>query len=290
MQQRTVTRLTGSEIAAHNAAAEPLNIVCIEDGAGFLAGHFYTIGEDGIIVDVFATHDHTSTATGGSLYEIKRANYKNMIEMDMSLNIFAAAFWKSVVGAGGTLTENVDTTAATKYVILTTDIANNDVVNGEAGGGRLTFGKPITLQLKYGISTNASVAYRMGCGQSRMETQSVTSQLGFEGCTSTNTLNRVFSADTITWSGENMSDMVNTVPLGLRLDYYPSSKIVATDGEGNLVTKLNNLPLIGNATNSSGTFRIGIKTMTTAARNLKLYGMRLVGDSHDSLSGVKGWL
>lgn len=281
--------MTGAEIAAHNAAAEPLNIVCIEDGAGFLKGHFYIITEDGIIVDVFATHTHASTADGGTLYEIKRANYKNLIEMDMSLNIYSAAFWKSVVGTG-TLLDNVDTSAHTKYVVLTTTTANNDAVNGEAGGGRLFFGKPITLQLKYAISNNTSVTYRMGVGQPLIQSNvGVTAQMGFEGCTGTNTKNRIFSADGTGWSGEDMADMVQATPMGLRIDWYPSSKIVASDGLGTIITKTSNLPPIGTATNADATFRIGVKTLTTAARNLKLYAARVVGDSYDSQSSIGGW-
>lgn len=290
LHQRTITRMTGAEIAAHNAAAEPLNIVCIEDGAGFLKGHFYIIDEDGIIHDVFSVHDHSTTAQGGTLYDIKRANYNNHIEMNMSADIMAAAFIMSR-SSTGTMADTVDTTANTKYVQWTTTTANNDWVVGEAGGGRLFFGKPATLQIKYAVSNNTSVTYRMGCGTPRINDNVGTlAQMGFEGCTGTNTLNRVFSADGTTWSGENMSDMSQPVPFGLRIDWYPSSKIVATDGLGTVVTKISNLPPVGTATNSISTFRVGIKTLTTASRNLKIYAARLVGDSYDSQSGIQGWV
>lgn len=290
LNQRMVTRMTGAEIAAHNTTAEPLNIVCIEDGSGFVKGRFYVIDEDGIIHDTFSNHTHASTADGGTYYEIKRANYKNLIEMDMSLAIFAARF-KATPASTGTMTDEVDTTANTKYVQFLTTAANNDWIVGEAGGGRLYFGKPITLQIKYAISHNASVTYRMGCGTPRINDNVGTSaQLGFEGCTGTNTLNRVFSADGTTWTGENMSDMVQANPFGLRIDYYPSSKIVASDGSGTIITKTSNLPPTSTATNSISTCRIGIKTLTTATRNLKIYALRLVGDSYDSQSGIGGWI
>ncbi|MFI5406584.1 MAG: hypothetical protein ACHQ1D_08740, partial [Nitrososphaerales archaeon] len=84
--------MSGSEIAAHNIAGEPMNILCLEDGSGYLKNHFYVISDDGIIADVFAPHLHTDTSTGGSLYEIYRANYKDLIEMDHSINLPAAAF------------------------------------------------------------------------------------------------------------------------------------------------------------------------------------------------------
>lgn len=290
LQQRTWTRMTGAEIAAHNAAAEPLNILCLEDGSGFLKGHVYVITDDGIIYDIFQPHDHSSTALGGTLYEIKRANYKNLIEVDMSANIFAAAFFKSVVGTG-TLLDNVDTSANTKYVELLTTAANNDAVNGEIGGGRLSFSKPITFQIKYAISTNASVNYRMGLGTPRIENNiGVGAQMGFEGCTGTNQMNRVFSATGSQWSAEDMINMSQSVPFGLRLDYYPTSKIVAQDGEGTFITKITDLPAIGTATNSISLLRTSVKTLTPATRSLNIYALRVVGDSHDSVSGVKGWV
>ncbi len=290
LQQRTWTRMTGDEIAAHNIAGEPLNILCLSDSAGYLKGHVYVISDDGIIYDVFAPHTH-SDATSGTLYDIKRDNYKDLIEMDYSLNLLAEAFWKSVVGTG-TLVNAVDTSAHTKYVIATTSAASSDVVNGEAGGGRLYFGKPITLQLKYAVSNNTTINYRMGCGQALMQNAiGVNSMMGFEGCTGTNTLNRVFSADGTAWSGEDMGGMVPTgsIPFGLRIDYYPSSKIVAVDGDGTIIVKTTNLPLVDNATNADATFRFGVKTLAASTRWIKIYAMRLVGSSYDSTAGIRGW-
>lgn len=280
--------MTGVEIAAHNATAEPLNILCLEDGAGFLKGHVYVITDDGIIYDVFQPHDHSSTALGGTLYEIRRANYKNLIELDMSANIHASAFYKQVVGTG-TITDDVDTSAKTKFVKLTTTTANNDAVNGELGGGRLSFGKPLTFQVKYAVSTNSSINYRMGLGTPRIQDNvGVSAQMGFEGCTGTNQLNRVFSADGSLWTAENMLNMSQPVPLGLRIDYYPTSKIVATDGEGTFITKITELPPPATATDSISLLRCSVKTLTTAARTLQIYALRVTGDSHDPV--VKGWV
>lgn len=311
LQQRTWTRMTGDEIAAHNIAGEPLNILCLSDSAGYLKGHVYVITDDGVIVDVFAPHTH-SDATSGTLYDIKRANYKDHIEMDYSINMPAVGTSLGVGGAwdftersagtggsaNGTIANVVDTSAHTKYTILTTANTNGtgataDVCNAAAGGGRLYFGKPITLQLKYAVSNNTSIAYRMGCGQALIENAiGNNSMLGFEGCTGSNALNRVFSADTVGWSGEDMGNMVPTgsIPFGLRIDYYPSSKIVAVDGDGTTIIKTGNLPLVGNATNADATFRWGVSQLAASSvRWLKIYAMRLVGSSYDSTAGLKGW-
>ena len=314
LQQRTWTRLTGDEIAAHNIAGEPLNILCLADGAGYLKGHVYVISDDGIIYDVFAPHTHKDS-TSGTLYEIKRDNYKDLIEMDYSINMPAVGTTLGVGGAwdftersagtggsaNGTIANVVDIAAGTKYTILTTAGTNAsgspnpiDVCNAAAGGGRLSFGKPITLQIKYAVSNNTSIAYRMGIGQPLMEnTVGVTAQMGFEGCTGTDTNNRVFSADGTTWSGAALSNMVpsGANPLGLRIDWYPSSKIVATDGLGTNTIKTDNLPPVGTATNANTTFRWGVSQLAASTvRWIKIYAMRLVGSSYDSQSSVGGWL
>jgi len=305
LNQRMWTRMTGAEISTHNIAGEPLNILCIEDGSGYLKGHVYVITDDGIIVDVFAPHLHTNSSTGSSLYEIKRENYKNDIELPYSANIFAAAFQSTERSTGtggsasGTLVDAVDTSAHTKYVILTTagtnaTSPNEDFVNGILGGNRIWFGAPLTLQLTYAVSHNTSINYRMGVGQPLIEsTVGTGAQLGFEGCTGTDQNNRVFSADGTTWSGENMSNMVpsGAVPFGLRIDYYPSSKIVATDGDGTNIIKTTNLPTVGSATNSDALFRAGIKQLAAStSRWLKIYSLRLLGSSYGSQPGIRSWV
>jgi len=297
--------MTGTEISNHNIAGEPLNILCIEDGAGFLKGHVYVITDDGVIVDVFAPHTHTSNSNGGSLYDIFRDNYKNIIELDMSANIFRDAFVMTERSTGtggltaGTLADEVDNSAHTKYVIATTagtngsGDANLDFVNMIAGGGMIYFGAPLTLQLKYAVSHNTSIAYRMGVGQPLIEnTVGNSAQLGFEGCTSTNQMNRAFSADGTTWSGEELSNMVplGAVPFGLRIDLYPSSKIVATDSDTTPLIKTTNLPPPSSATNADALFRAGIKQLSPSTQRwLKLYALRLVGSSYDSQPSIRGW-
>jgi hypothetical protein len=300
--------MTGDEIAAHNIAGEPLNIHCLQDGAGFLKNHFYLISDDGIISDVFAPHLHTDNSSGASLYEIYRANYKDLIQMDYSINIPAFAFdaTERSLGTGGatagTIVAAVDASAHTKYIIASTAGTNAsgtpnaiDVTNGAAGGGRLFFGKPITLQLKYAVSNNTSIAYRMGCGQPLIEnTVGVASQMGFEGCTATSQMNHSFSADGSNWSaGADLNNMVpaGSIPLGLRLDLYPSSKLVASDGLGASDIKTTNLPAVGNATPADATFRFGVSQIAASSvRWIKLYALRLVGSSYDAQSGISGWL
>lgn len=287
--------MTGTQISEHNFQNEPLNVLCIEDGAGYATGHIYCADDGGILRDIFQAHTHLNSATGGTLYDIYKVNYNEMIQMDHSINISINDFMVNFNGSGTAV--NVDDNpsgGATKYIQATTGTAADNYVNLVAGGGRIFFGKPLTLQLKYNIQIDTNVNYRMGCGQPSMQNAAgTTAQLGFEGCTSgpSPTLNGAYSADGTTRTTEYLSAMVQSVPIGLRIDYLPGSKIIAMDGYGAIVNKTSNLPPISSATNSNSTFKAGVKaTAVSSSRWLKLYAMRLVGGSYDSQSGIHGWI
>lgn len=295
MKQMTITRLTGDEIALVDIENDPLNVVCIQDGTSYKKGHFYIITNDGVIFDTFLNHDHSSTDKGGTYYDILKGNYNQVIEMDYSLNMMKAFFDPVVSGTGSAITDVVDDTANQKYVQLTAGTTLNAYANIRGGGGRIYFGKPITLQTKYQITSNSDVTYRIGTGSDQIQNSVTNSviQLGFTGCSSTNANNGVYCTDGSVLTVEYMSAMIppGGNAMGLRLDYYPSSKIDAKDGLGvqDLITT--NLPSISAATTSNATFRAGIRvTAAGAAKSLKLYAVRLLGHSYDSQSGIGAWV
>lgn len=295
MKQMTITRLTGDDIALVDIENNPLNIACIQDGTSYKKGHFYIIANDGTIHDVFLNHDHSSADKGGTYYDILKGNYNQVIEMDYSLNMMKAFFNMPVSGTGSVVGDTIDNTANQKYVILTAGTTLNGYASIEGGGGRLFFGKPITLQTKYQLTSNSDVTYRIGTGSDPIQNSITNSviQLGFTGCSSTNANNGVYCTDGSVLSVEYMSAMIppGGNALGLRLDYYPSSKIDAKDGLGvqDLITT--NLPSISAATTSNATFRAGIRvTAAGAAKSLKLYAVRLLGHSYDSQSGIGAWV
>lgn len=289
LNQMLIVRLTGTEISLLNALTEKLNILCIEDGAGFKKGHFYTIGEDQTIRDTFLSHNHTDASTGGSYYDIMKANATDYVEVDYSLNIHHSQFYYSLTDDSGTFTTEVDSDS--RWVQALTNESTDARMNFSLGGGRLTYAKPITMQLKYVLSHNVDLTYRMGIRCALIQNAAGNdSQMGFEGCTATSINNAVFSADGTTRSSEYLINMVQSVPFGLRLDYTPSSKIVAQDGQGTIVIKTSNLPPISSQSTGRRVFRGGIRTTNPTAKTLRLYGVRLFGSSYDSQSGVKGWI
>lgn len=289
LNQRMITRMTGTQISQHNALTEPLNILCIEDGAGFKAGHLYVIGEDQTIRDVFLAHNHYDTASGGSYYEIRKANATDYIEIDYSLNIHHNQFLYSVNDDPGFLNTVHD--GESRWIEAVTEDETEGRINFTLGGGRLTFAKPLTLQLKYVLSHNVDMTYRMGIGNALIQNAAGTAaQIGFEGCSATSINNAIASADGTTRSAEYLINMVQVVPFGLRFDYTPSSKIVAQDGQGTIVIKTTNLPPIASQSTGYRVFRGGLRTTNPTPKTLRLYALRIFGSSYDSTGGVKGWI
>lgn len=290
LNQKMLTRMTGTEISEHDFQNEPLNVLCIADGAGYITGHIYCADDNGVLRDIFQPHTHLTSANGGSLYDIYKVNYNELIQMDYSTNI-SKNFFKTSGSASSTFDDFLDTTQ--KYIIATTNTATDAYMNAVAGGGRLFFGKSFTLQLEYAVSINDNIAYRMGCGMTPIENAAGSgAQIGFEGCTSgpSPSSNGIASADGTTRTVEYLSAMVQSFPMGLRADYNPGAKIVAMDGLGTVVNKTTNLPPISSATLRANTFRASVKTTNSTAKWLKLYAARLVGASYDSQSGIGGWI
>lgn len=288
LNQKMITRMTGIEISNHDTN-KPLNINCIEDGSNFLKGHGYFIDDLGEIHDYFKQHTHQSNSDGGSYYDLLQANAKDIIEMNHSAGSMANLYHNTKSGAG-IYKDTLDT--ADLYVEMTTATAQDDFVNAMYGGGRLYFGKPIFFECKYGISHATNILVKLGTGITNVENEAgIGSQICFEFCSSGgNLLMGIVSAGGAARSTDFLSEAVQSVPIGLRFDYYPSSKIDAIDGLGMEVLHDDDLPQTTAATNPSNLFRAGVRaTAISSARTLRLHSARLVGYSFDSTSGVKGW-
>lgn len=289
LRQRTVARMTGTEMGTWDFTTKPINVVCLASGAGYVKGHYYVTMDDGTVIDTFIKHTHSAPTDGGSTYDIAFANTGSSIDWNQSSGVCPYDFSTYTYSGTGSLTiEMASSQIYTKF--LTGDTAD-DYVNGIVGGGRLFFGSPMTVQLKYGMSHNTGALLKTGVGVTTVESAAGTgAQLGFEHCSATNVNIGVFSADGTTRQTDYLTDVVQAVPFGLRLDYYPSSKIIARNGDGLSVIHTSNLPSISTATNSDNEFRIGIKTTNTTAKTLKIYAARMFGTSYDSQPSLRGWI
>jgi|SRR5580765_3108797 len=288
LNQRMIARMTGTQMGTWDFATKPINVLCLADGAGFYKGHFYMTGDDGTVYDMFRIHNHSSSAEGSSLYDIMMANAKNVIGFDGSDGVGENDFhMKTFSGVGVLATEANSNQMYTKFL---TDTAANDYVNVMRGGGRLSFGSPMTMQLKYGMSHNVGALLKIGTGTTTVENAAgAASQIGFEHCSATNTSIGVFTADGTVRQTDYLTNVVQSVPYGLRFDYYPSSKVIAKNGAGLEVIHTSNLPSISAATNSDSVFRAGVKTTNTTAKTFKLYALRYFGYSYDATTGIFGW-
>jgi hypothetical protein len=289
LRQRTISRMTGIEAGTWDFTTNPINFVCIDNGAGFIKGHFYTTMNDGTVLDTFRTHNHSSSAEGGSIYDIHFNNTGSFIDWNKSAGVFPSDFGMVTVSGAGTLTTEMASNQM--YSKFLTDVAANDYVNGIVGGGRLFFASPMTLQLKYAMSHNTAALLKVGIAVTTVENAAGTgAQLGFEHCSASNVNIGIFTADGTTRQTDFLTNVVQAIPFGLRADYYPSSKVIARNGAGLSVIHTSNLPSISSASNSDNLVRFGVKSTNTTAKTFKLYAARVFGTSYDSSAGVQAWI
>lgn len=290
LNQRWITRMTGLEISNHDTNV-PINILCIEDGAGFIKGHTYWIDDGGEIHDSFKKHNHTSSLDGGTYYDMLKANYKNIIGFDYSAGTNKAD-WVITNGASnrGTITDQKD--ANEGYIKCDTGNVANDYINLNKMGGRIYFGQPITVQLKYGVSHDVDSLVRMGVSIPDVQNASGNgAQALFEFCSGGgNTLLGIVTADGDSRSTEYLSGVVQAVPFGVRFDYFQGSKVYAIDGNGIEVNKTSEIIPTGAASTSEGFFKASIKSTNTTPKTFRLWAARLLAHSFDSTVGIKGWV
>jgi hypothetical protein len=289
LRQRTVARMTGTEMGNWDFTTKPINVVCLENGAGYLKGHFYVTMNDGTVIDTFIKHFHASSADGGSLYDIYFNTTGTMIDWNQSAGLSLQSFSKVT----GINTSNITTELSSNQLFaqFATGIVADDYINGMVGGGRLSFGAPLTIQVKYAMTHNTAALLKIGTGTTLIENAAGTgTQMGFEHCSASSVNLGVFSADGVSRQTSYMVDVVQANPWGLRLDYYPSSKIIARNGNGLSVVHTSNLPSIAGATNSDNLFRVGVKTTNTTQKLLKLYAARIFGTTYDATPGIRGWV
>lgn len=289
---KTIWNTSGTNLANHDINQDVGAVTINEAGSGFLLDHMYIRKSDKSgWTDVFKQHFHTSDEDGGSFYDIKKAIAKQILEFNFQ-NFKKEYF---ILTGGGTATNNFDNTATTSTQSFTDLVSATGLVpaNLWAGGVRLAFENPFTLQCKYKIFESTNVIWRVGCGMSLVETSGNQNQVGFEGCLNTDTRTSVVSGDGTSRFPAYMSASLQSNPTGLRLDYYPNDKIVGVDAIGGMVTKTDTLPLTSAATLSTNTLRVGVKSTNDSAgdsRTLRMYGAYLLGYLYDSKSGVGAWI
>lgn len=296
LNAKTIWVTDGDAVPGHDFDSQPVGAIVVRNpgSSGLLSDHMYIRNTDNsALVDVFKNHTHVSSSDGGSEFDIKKANAKDILELNFQ-NLRIGQFVNTVTTVGGTATisDQVDPSPGdTVYAELFSPI-DTAYCNMFSGGLRLHFGKPFLLQTKYKVFEDTNILWRIGCGLSPIQNSGTQAQVGFEGCGSEDNTT-VVSANGTDRTPALMAGMLQPNPLGLRLEYYPNDRIIATDGLGTLVNKTDNLPTTSSATASSATFRIGLKSTHPSAgqsRAMRVYSAYLLGHIYDSESGVGAWL
>lgn len=282
LRQRTVSRMHGDEMAEWDFSTKPINVVCTGNGSGYLKGHFYVTTNDGLVYDTFRMHNHSGEREGGSKYDLEFVSSGTFIDWNKSAGVSPADF-TIITQLNSTLLAEM--TSSQLYSKFQTGGTANDYVNGIVGGGRIYYGRPYTQQVKYTFSHNDNALLKIGTGFTTIENAAGTdSQMGFEHCSGASDNIGVVSADGIARQTDYIMNVVQPVSMGLRLDYYPSAKIIARNGDGVSVTHTSNLPSVNDESTSANEFRIGVKTLSGTPKNLKLFMARFYGTSYDIIT------
>lgn len=293
---KTIWVTDGDAVPGHDFDSHPVGAIVVRDpgSSGLLSDHMYIRNTaNSALVDVFKNHTHLSSSDGGSLFDIRMANAKDILEFNFQ-NLRKGQFVNVLTPTDGSseadITDEIDETTA--YVQLYSPV-DTDYADMMAGGLRLHYGKPFLLQTKYKVFENDNILWRIGTGMSSIGNSGTQAQVGFEGCgTEDNTT--VVSANGDDRTPALMADMLQANPLGLRLEFYPNDRIIATDGLGTLVNKTDNLPPPSSATAGNATFRIGLKCTHNSSgeeRALRVYSGYLLGHIYDSdIGSGAGWL
>lgn len=284
---------TGANISSVPVSIGVPLIRCVETGNNFKQNRVYVLKADNSgYTGVFPTHTHDPNDPfneGGSLFDVYVKNNASLLDFnDLSARI--SNFLLHKVGTANGVTEWLN---ASIYILLITGTVAADVANIFKGGVRIAFSNPIVHVHKVAISHNTALLYRAGVNLNPVEsTAGVQSQVGIEGCTSSSVNFQVVSGSGTARTSVALpnSNLLQSNPIGYKIEYYPGDKIIFTDGNGNTIIKSDNLPWLASASNGDSTLRYGIATSTTTAKAVKLFASRLIGKIYDSNSGIKAWL
>src|SRR4028118_1991910 len=93
LRQRTVSRMTGAEMGIWDFTTRPINVVCTENGAGYVKGHFYVTLNDGTLIDTFIKHTHAGPTDGGTIYDMMFANTSSFIDWNKTSGVTPGDFF-----------------------------------------------------------------------------------------------------------------------------------------------------------------------------------------------------
>jgi hypothetical protein len=296
---------TIASVRGVNVGSLPLsNLVpfvrCIEDGGIYKQNRGYILKADNNGYEsMFPTHTHdpdNEANDGGAYFYVRKLNSKHLLEFN-NQSAHRAEFSAATGLIQGTSTAVDTILSGSSFILVTSNYNAGGSIGYSAtlmrGGLRLAFSYPFIFTIKQVISHNVDLVYRGGCNMSYTHNTSGTqNQVGIEGCTSSSVNYQALSGNGTSRTGSPLvsSNLAPGLTRGYRIEYFPSDKIVFTDGAGNQVIKSDNLPAASAATDGDNTLRIGLCTSTSTAKLLKVFASMLLGKIYDANPAIGEWL
>lgn len=296
---------TISSVRGVNVGGVPLSnrvpiVRCIEDGTIYKQNRAYLLKADQSGYDsLFPSHTHTpedETNDGGAYFWIRKLNAHHLLDFNNQ------SAHKGTFSGVSTLIQGTSTAVDTllsggSFVLMTSNWNAAGSVGYSVtlmrGGLRLAFSYPFVFIIKQVLSHFVDLVYRSGCNMPYTHNLAgVTNQVGIEGCTSSSANYQVVSGNGTSRTGTPLtaSNLAPGVVRGYKIQFFPSDKVIFTDGAGNEVIKSDNLPAAAAATDGDATLRIGLYTSTSTPKALKYYASTLLGKIYESNPAIGEWL
>jgi len=227
-------------------------------------------------------HDHSADtdAAGGLLSDVFINNTEKFLYLNM-ISPVSDMFFQS--NTGGTITD--DASSTNWRVKLDTGSVASNYCQIDKGSVGLSWGSKIKLQVRVEEQTaTTGLQSRIGINCERADTNVGTAKLlSFDFCDATGANYYLASSDGTTRTSVSTGQGFHGVH-SIKFLYTPSTNVVGTIDNTTAITKTSNLPNSG-AADHNKTFRAGIFTTNTTAKQLYIYGAVVVGTINDA-----GWL
>jgi hypothetical protein len=290
MNRKTIAMLPGTQIASLSPVYSNQIVVCTVTGGGFVKDTTYIRNTDNTtwigISGGKHLHNEDTESAGGLLSDIMKANAGKLFYLHNNINIAKGSFMSE---GTATIADEPGASLGSRISITTSASAGN-YGHLSLGGVKLSLGTQSVFQFKGNVnnySGNGNLTCYIGVGVASVNETHTNPQYGLQVCDSSTTertweqVNKNGSTSGVQTSAENVK-RADGNPRSYAIVYNPgtNSKFYVN---GTISTTNTSSMLAGtSSTNGIRNISMGIRTNTSTARILYIYGVSLIGTIQDS--------
>lgn len=271
---------TGAQLAALDKTKHRL-VTCTSTGSGFTLDHVYLFSTDGttaIDITSVASHDHSTSTTGGDLQTIFAANPAFCDLWLTKTDDLKKAQWIETVTSTGSIEDNTDGTTGERAIRLRTNGTSGATATISYPHLKLDFSKNSYFQTKLRVETATSIALHSGVAcDDTSAADSNTRKYQAEVCTATNNNWWLRTANGSANSGSDSGIAFSANRVAIAMEHFPTIGTPRVDlyvDVASAFQKTTNIPTSG-ATADNNLIKHSVKNNTASDRPLLVYGSRL---------------